>query len=52
LVKRPFTFAEDIVFTAVNNNAENFHKVALDSYPTIVIWAEFVFTFVDLGELR
>ena len=49
------TFAQYIVFTeemyksAVNDNAEDFPKVAVDAYPTVVIVVKFVSTFVDCG---
>jgi hypothetical protein len=49
------TFAQYIVFTeeiyksAVNNNTEDFHKVAVDAYPTLVIAVKFT-TFVDWGD--
>jgi hypothetical protein len=51
--KANLTFAQYIVFTeemyesAVNHNAEDFPKVAVDSYPTVVIGVKFVSTFVD-----
>ena len=53
------TFAQYIVFTeemyesAVNDDAEDFPKVAVDSFPTvvIVIGVKFVSTFVDWGDL-
>ena len=32
----------------VNDNAEDFPKVAVEAYPTIVIGVKFVSTFVDL----
>ena len=50
------TFAQYIVFTeemyesAVNDNAEDFPKVAVDAYPTVVIGVKFVSTFVDWGD--
>ena len=50
------TFAQYIVFIeemyepAVNDNAEDFPKVAVDAYPTVVIGVKFVFTFVDWGD--
>ena len=49
-------FAQYIVFTeemyesAVNDNAEDFHKVAVDAYPTVVIGVKFVYIFVDCGD--
>ena len=49
------TFAQYIVFTeemyesAVNDNAEDFPKVAVDAYPTVVIEVKFISTFVDWG---
>ena len=36
--------------SAVNNNAEDFPKVAVDAYPTVVIGVKFVSTFVDWGD--
>ena len=36
--------------SAVNNNAEDFPKVAVDAYPTVVIVVKFVSTFVDWGD--
>ena len=50
------TFAQYIVFTvemyesAVNDNAEDFPKVAVDAYPMAVIGVKFVSTFVDWGD--
>ena len=50
------TFAQYIVFTsemyesAVNDNAEDFPKAAVDSNPTVVIGVKFVSTFVDWGD--
>ena len=44
------TFTQYIVFTVVNENAENFPKVAVDAYPTVVIEVTFVSTFVDWGD--
>ena len=47
------TFAQYIVFTeetyesAVNDNAEDFPKVAVDAYPVVVIGVKFLSTFVD-----
>jgi hypothetical protein len=32
---------------AVNDNAEDFPKVAVDAYPIVVIGVKFVSTFVD-----
>ena len=55
-LKANLTFAQYIVFTeemyesAVNDNAEDFPKVAVDSYPTVVIGVKFVYTFVDWGD--
>ena len=49
------TFARYVVFTgemyesAVNDNAEDFPKVAVDAYPTVVIVVKFLSTFVDWG---
>ena len=46
------TFAQYIVFieemyeSAVNDNAEDFPKVTVDIYPTVVIGVKFVSTFV------
>ena len=36
--------------SAVNNNAEDYPKVAVDAYPTVVIVLKFVATFVDWGD--
>ena len=36
--------------SAVNDNAEDFPKVAVDAYPTVVIEVQFVSTFVDWGD--
>ena len=50
------TFAQYIVFikemyeSAVNDNAEDFPKVTVDAYPTVVIGVKFVSTFVDWGD--
>ena len=50
------TFAQYIVFTeemyesAVNDNAEDFSKVAVDTYSTVVIGVKFVSTFLDWGD--
>ena len=50
------TFAQYIVFieemyeSAVNNNAEDFPKVTVDTYSTVVIGVKFVSTFVDWGD--
>ena len=50
------TFAQYIVFTekmyesAVNDDAEDFLKVAVDAYPTVVIGVKFVSTFVVWGD--
>jgi hypothetical protein len=50
------TFAQYIVFTeemyqsAVNDNAEDFPKVAVDIYPTVAIGVKFISTFVDWGD--
>ena len=33
--------------SAVNDNAEDFPKVAVDAYPTVVIGVKFVSNFVD-----
>jgi hypothetical protein len=35
--------------SAVNDNAEDFPKVAVDGYPTVVIVVKFLSTFVDWG---
>ena len=49
-------FAQYIVFTEemyesdVNDNAEDFPKVAVDACPTVVIEVKFVSTFVDWGD--
>ena len=50
------TFAQYIVFieemyeSAVNDNAEDFPKVTVDTYSTVVIGVKFVSTFVDWGD--
>jgi hypothetical protein len=36
--------------STVNDKAEDFPKVAVDSYPTVVIGVKFVSTFVDWGD--
>ena len=36
--------------SAVNDNAEDFPKVDVDAYPTVVIGVTFVSTFVDWGD--
>ena len=36
--------------SAVNDNAEDFPKVAVDAYPTAVIGVKFVSTFMDWGD--
>ena len=36
--------------SAVNDNAEDFLKVAVDAYPMVVIGVKFVSTFVDWGD--
>jgi hypothetical protein len=33
--------------SAVNDNAEDFPKVAVEAFPTVVIGVKFVSTFVD-----
>ena len=43
-------FTEDMYESAVNDNAEDFPKVAVDAYPTLVIGVKFVSTFVDWGD--
>jgi hypothetical protein len=40
-------FPEEIYESAVNDNAEDFPKVAVDAYPTVVNGVKFVSTFVD-----
>ena len=35
--------------SAVNDNSEDFPKVAVDVYPTVFIGVKFVSTFVDWG---
>ena len=51
--KANMTFAQYIVFTeemyesAVNDNAEDFPKVAVHAYTTVVIGVKFVSTSVD-----
>ena len=51
------TFAQYIVFveemyelSAGNDNAEDFPKVTVDAYSTVVIGVKFVSTFVDWGD--
>ena len=50
------TFAQYLVFleemyeSAVNDNAEDFSKVAVDAYPTVVIGVKCVSTFVNWGD--
>ena len=50
------TFAQYIVFieemyeSAVNDNAEDFPKVTVDAYSTVVIGVKFVSTFVDWAD--
>ena len=50
------TFAQYIVFieemyeSDVNNNAEDFPKVTVDTYSPVVIGVKFVSTFVDWGD--
>ena len=36
--------------SAVNDNAEDFTKVAVEAYSTVVVGAKFVSTFVDWGD--
>jgi hypothetical protein len=54
--KANLTFSKYIVFTkemyksAVNDNAEDFPKVAVDEYPMVVIGDKFVSTFVAWGD--
>ena len=36
--------------SAVNDKAEDFPKVSVDAYPTVVIGVVFVSTFVDWGD--
>ena len=36
--------------SAVNDNAEDFPKVTVDAYSTVVIGVKFVSTFVDWGD--
>jgi hypothetical protein len=36
--------------SAVNENTEDFPKVAVDAYPTVVIGVKCVSTFVDWGD--
>ena len=42
-------FAEEIYESAVNDNAEDFPKVAVDSYPSVVIGVKCFYTFKDWG---
>ena len=56
LVKRRFDifsvhcFIEEMYESAVNDNAEDFLKVAVDAYPSVAIGVKFVSTFVDWGD--
>ena len=43
-------FAEEMYKSAVNDNAEDFPKVTVDGYSTVVIGVIFVSTFVDWGD--
>jgi hypothetical protein len=43
-------FAEEMYESAVNDNAEDFPKVAVHAYPPVIIRANFLSTFVDLGD--
>ena len=43
-------FAEEMYESAVNDKSEDFPKVAVDTYPTVVIGVKFVSTFVDLRD--
>ena len=36
--------------SAVNDNAEDFPKVAVDTYPTVVTGVKFASNFVDWGD--
>ena len=36
--------------SAVNDNADDFPKVAVDTFPTVVIGVKYVSTFVDWGD--
>ena len=43
-------FAEEMYDSGVNDNAEDFPKVAVDAYPTVVNGVKFVSTFVYWGD--
>ena len=43
-------FTEEMYESAVNDNAEDFPKVAVDAYPMVVFVFEFVSTFVDRSD--
>ena len=43
-------FTEEIHKSAVNDNAQDFPKVAVDAYSTVVIGVKFVSSFVDWGD--
>jgi hypothetical protein len=42
--------AEEMYKPAVNDKAEDFSKVSVDSYPTVVIGVKFGSTFVDWAD--
>ena len=42
-------FAEEIYKSAVNDNVEDFHKVAVEAYPTVVIGVKKNLHFCGLG---
>ena len=43
-------FTEEVYESAVNDNADDFSKVVVNAYPTVVIGVKFVSTFVDWGD--
>ena len=43
-------FNKKLYESAVNDNADDFPKVAVDAYTTVVIGVKFVSTFVDWGD--
>ena len=43
-------FIEEMYESAVNDNAEDFPKVTVDAYSTVVIGVKYVSTFVDWGD--
>ena len=43
-------FIEEMYKSAVNDNAQDFPKFAVDAYPKVVIGVKCVSTFVDWGD--